>query len=223
MKSASTLIVAAAVAVGCSGNPLSITDCHDQYGRGGTAPDALKITCTPSGVDVKCQAIADNSASSYVYCPTSEDVTTKATWHSNDASIAVLDPARPGLFRTVGDGIAVFTAEYQRLPVVISARAFLVSPGVVAESMVGFTVAVFGVDQARQSEVQVVVALGRGPIQTCVTQDNGLCPSRSLHVVSGNVEMRATKDGFQPWTITLHADTSNGDISQRIDLTPIMP
>ena len=50
MRSATN--VAAALFVlcftGCGGNPL-ITDCHDQAGRGGTAPNILKLSCVPAG------------------------------------------------------------------------------------------------------------------------------------------------------------------------------
>jgi hypothetical protein len=46
------------------GSPLSITDCHDQYGRGGTAPNILKVSCTPAGLNVQCVGIADNSPAS---------------------------------------------------------------------------------------------------------------------------------------------------------------
>jgi hypothetical protein len=220
MRSTAAVLLIAISAANCGGNGITIENCHDQYGRGSTLPNALKVTCVPAGSDLSCQAIADNSASNYVYCPTSENVTTKATWAANDSAIAVADPTRPGFFRTIGDGIAVITAAYQRLPVVVGARPFLVSPGIPAEQMVALALSVLSSDQTRLSGVDIVLEQARGPVQTCVTA-NGSCSPVRFRVISGSATIRAAKAGFQALTMTLPIDISHGDLSQQITLIPL--
>jgi hypothetical protein len=197
---------------GCGGSPLSVTDCHDQYGRGGTAPNILKVSCTPAGSDVTCEAIADNSASNYVYCPISGNVTAQTAWISSNPSVAVFDQSRPGFLRAVGRGIAVITADYQRLAGSPEALAFFITPGTNAERMANFGVGVFGPNMSPLSGAQIVVELARGPSQQCLTQ-NAQCPSHSMWLLSGSATVRASKDGFQPWTIALEVDPAKGGYS----------
>lgn len=207
-----TVFILALLLADCGGNPLSIKDCKDQYGRGGTAPNILRVSCTSAGSDVRCQSIADNSASNYVYCPTSLDATAQTTWTSSNPSVAVFDQS-PGFLRGTGMGMTVITMNYQGLPKLPEALAFFITPGVAAERMTDCGVGVFGPNMTLLSGVQILVEPERGPSQQCLSSQFGQCPFHSLWLLSGSTTVSANKDGFQPWTMALQVDPSKGGYS----------
>jgi hypothetical protein len=205
----------------CGGNPLDITDCHDAAGRGGTAPNILKLSCAPAGSTVRCQAIADNSASLYVYCPVSADVTAQASWMSSDPSVASFDMAQAGLLRPVASGLVAITAAFQGLPLQSGSLAFFVSPSVNAERAVTLNLRIFGPNSAPLSDARVTAAPERGPVVSCTTK-GGSCSS-TLYVLGGDVIVTVEAVGFQLLVTHIQVDGTHNSYfqTQRLDLVPV--
>jgi hypothetical protein len=204
----------------CGGNPLDITDCHDSAGRGSTAPNILKLSCTPAGSNVRCQAIADNSASLYVYCPVSADVTPQASWMSSDPSVASFDPGQPGLLRALASGLVAITAGFQGLPLQSGSFAFFVSPSVNAERAVTLNLRIFGPNSTPLSDARVTAVPERGPMVSCTTK-GGSCSS-TLYVLGGDVGVTVEAAGFQPLVTHILVDGTHNSYfqTQRLDLEP---
>ena len=223
-----TAIITVALTVGCGGNPLNIENCKDQYGRGATAPNNVKVTCEPTGgPEVWCRATADNSADLYVYCPLSFDVTNQTQWILSDPSLGVFDPSHPGHLRAVGSGMVTVTANYIPAGYVYPVPsfqhpAFLMNGDAPAERAIDFSIIVFGPSTSPPkpilSGVQITLEPERGPVQSCITTSNGCF---KLLVVPGHVTITATKDGYQPLMKDVQVPGTNTSFSTQLDMAPL--
>jgi hypothetical protein len=169
---------------------------------------------------VRCQAIADNSSSLYVYCPTSLGVTTQATWISSDASVAAFNRSQPGFLRTVASGLVTITASFQSLPLAADTYAFVVSADVDSERAVTLNLRIFGPNSTPLSNAQVTAAPERGPVASCTTKVRSCSPA--LYVLAGEVTVTVEADGFQRLMTQIQVDGTHNSYfqTQRLDLVP---
>jgi hypothetical protein len=225
-------IVTAALTVGCGGSPLKIENCKDQYGRGATALNVVKVTCDLiGGPEVSCRATADNSADLYVYCPLSLDATNQTQWTSSDPSVGVFDPSHPGHLRAVGSGMVTVTANYYLHAGDVNPvpsfehPTFLMNGDAPAERAIDFQILVFGPATSPPkpilSGVQITLEPERGPVQSCITTGSGTCSAGKLVVVPGRVTVMATKDGYQPLVKDVQVPGTNTSFSTQLDMVPL--
>lgn len=83
----------------CGGSPTA--PCTDQYGRGDTTFNEIKLSCATTASQLQCQAVADIGGL-YVYCPMQQDVTQSAEWIVGDGS--VVRTVTPGVFAAAATG-----------------------------------------------------------------------------------------------------------------------
>jgi hypothetical protein len=94
----------------CGASPTA--PCTDQYGRGETGLNELKVSCATVGSQLQCQSIAD-IAGLYVYCPMQQDVTQAASWTIADSTIGRV--TAPGVFQALAPGHSVIHATWNGL------------------------------------------------------------------------------------------------------------
>jgi hypothetical protein len=99
LRAVMTAFATAMLCVKCGSAPT--VPCTDQYGRGDTNLNEIKVSCATIGAQLQCRALADIGGL-YVYCPRQQDVTEAATWFGSDASIVRV--LTPGVFTAVGVG-----------------------------------------------------------------------------------------------------------------------
>ena len=120
-----TAFAAVMMCVNCGGSPTA--PCTDQYGRGDTHLNEIKVSCVTVGSQLQCHALADIGGL-YVYCPRQQDVTETATWIASDASI--VRALTPGVFTAIGVGHTAVHAVWSGLDSDDSARTpIAVFPG----------------------------------------------------------------------------------------------
>jgi hypothetical protein len=202
-RDARLFMAALPLIAGCGASPTA--PCTDQYGRGETTLNELKVSCATLGPQMRCQAIADVGGL-YVYCAMERDVTQAANWTIADSAVARV--ASAGTFEAVSAGHTVVQATWNNLA---AARAIAVFPGTaplptneifgnVSDAAQGPAIGISG------AVVQVLDGLVAGQTATSgvpppllpgyVGPLGGAGYYRILGVPIGTYHIRITKDGY---------------------------
>jgi hypothetical protein len=195
-----TVLLAPAM-YGCS-SPTSSACANgvDQLGRGPTL--FLTTQCTPVGSDLQCVGKVQEEG----YCANTKPITGKAQWNSLEPQTAVFENPAQGFLKVLAPGIVEVNFTYYLTSGGFASNdpiAFSVSPGSTPERMVRFGVVVYannvGINAPRVPDVTLRVQPARGPEQTCQTSKTGAC---EFWVLSSDVQITATKDGYVPAQVT---------------------
>lgn len=195
-------VLAALVLLNACGPAGPSPTCGDAagLGRGVSSPSVLEVSCSPVGSDLQCSAVATNRNELYICKLVNDTVTDQATWTSSNPSIAVV--ASSGFLKVLAAGQVEITAQFQTLQGG-GGSMYSVAPGTPAEQLVNFTVTVQdSVTRAAIPDVRIDVVPERGAAQTCYTGQSGTCIP-NLWLLSGLVEIRATKSGYLPLDQTM--------------------
>lgn len=150
---------------------------------------------------MQCTATATNETGLYVYCPVSLAVTSETSWRSSDSSVASFGEtgSRPGHLTVLAPGQIQISSSYGFLQG--EPLAFAVAPGGAPQRMVHLAVIVEDrSSSARLPDVQVTISSSGSPAQTCETGQAGSCWA---WVLSGNVDIQASRNGYAPGASTV--------------------
>jgi hypothetical protein len=216
-------IVLVALLASACGSPTAETCVNgvDQLGRGPTV--LLTAQCSPVGSDLACVGKVDQAG----YCANTATITGKTQWISREPDVAAFENsgATVGVLRAMTAGVAevYFTFGVYGPSETI---AFAVAPGSTPERMLRLSIVMFASSVSstspRLSGVALNVQPDRGPVQTCQTNQNGAC---EFWVLSGDIKISATKDGYTPAQITSTPNALDGSFLKSVPLalTPLPP
>jgi hypothetical protein len=171
----------------------------DQLGRGPTV--SVTAQCSPVGSDLACLSKVDQKG---ICADTSPTPTAPIQWISLEPDVASFEnpSASTGTLRVLTAGMVELYFTFG-IYGPSNHMTFAVAPGSVPERMLRLGVSVFANSVSSTSPrlpgVTVTVEPDRGPEQTCQTNQNGVC---EFWVLSGNIQISATKDGYTPAQIT---------------------
>jgi hypothetical protein len=192
----------------------------DQEGRGPTVGLGQAV-CGPVGSDLQCASRITQSG----YCADASPVVIwdKIQWVSLEPQIGTFQDPAVGFLKVLTAGVVEvqYAVAFDKADPV----AFSVAPGSTPEQMIKLGVILYAnsvsSSSPRLSGVALDVQPDRGPEQTCQTNQNGVC---EFWVLSGNVRISATKDGYVSAQITkLVALVNNALPSVTLALTPLPP